>query len=428
MINPLAQELNSVLSGSIVEALFSDLGKRIYFPNGIIAQSGEAKKLGKTANGTIGMTVENGHPIMLDSIHKFVPELNEAELVGYAPTAGNPDLRTVWKEKLIEKNPSLKNKKFSLPVLVPGLTAGISYLTDLFLDENDTLLAADPSWDNYELIAEARRNAKFRQFSLFKNGGFNLEAFEKDVKDEAKSGFVRVILNFPQNPSGYSPTSAEADKICQILKDVASSGAKVLAISDDAYFGLNYEDNIEPESLFAKTCDLHPNILGVKIDGPTKEDFVWGFRSGFLTFGNPSLTDEQYTALITKLMGIIRSSVSCSSTPPQSLLLKAMKDPQTDAQKLEYRKILEERYQIVRKFCDTHTSTCLEALPFNSGYFMSFNVKGKNAEALRKKLLNDYGIGVVSIDEKTLRVAFSSIEKEKLENVYETIFKAAEEL
>lgn len=428
MINPLAQELNSVLSGSIVEALFSDLGKRIYFPNGIIAQSGEAKKLGKTANGTIGMTVENGHPIMLDSIHKFVPELNEAELVGYAPTAGNPDLRTVWKEKLIEKNPSLKNKKFSLPVLVPGLTAGISYLTDLFLDENDTLLAADPSWDNYELIAEARRNAKFRQFSLFKNGGFNLEAFEKDVKDEAKSGFVRVILNFPQNPSGYSPTSAEADKICQILKDVASSGAKVLAISDDAYFGLNYEDNIEPESLFAKTCDLHPNILGVKIDGPTKEDFVWGFRSGFLTFGNPSLTDEQYTALITKLMGIIRSSVSCSSTPPQSLLLKAMKDPQTDAQKLEYRKILEERYQIVRKFCDTHTSTCLEALPFNSGYFMSFNVKGKNAEDLRKKLLNDYGIGVVSIDEKTLRVAFSSIEKEKLENVYETIFKAAEEL
>lgn len=428
MINPLAQELNSVLSGSIVEALFSDLGKRIYFPNGIIAQSGEAKKLGKTANGTIGMTVENGHPIMLDSIHKFVPELNEAELVGYAPTAGNPDLRTVWKEKLIEKNPSLKNKKFSLPVLVPGLTAGISYLTDLFLDENDTLLAADPSWDNYELIAEARRNAKFRQFSLFKNGGFNLEAFEKDVKDEAKSGFVRVILNFPQNPSGYSPTSAEADKICQILKDVASSGAKVLAISDDAYFGLNYEDNIEPESLFAKTCDLHPNILGVKIDGPTKEDFVWGFRSGFLTFGNPSLTDEQYTALITKLMGIIRSSVSCSSTPPQSLLLKAMKDPQTDAQKLEYRKILEERYQIVRKFCDTHTSTCLEALPFNSGYFMSFNVKGKNAEDLRKKMLNDYGIGVVSIDEKTLRVAFSSIEKEKLENVYETIFKAAEEL
>jgi hypothetical protein len=32
-------------------------------------------------------------------------------------------------------------------------------------------------------------------------------------------------------------------------------------------------------------CDAHPNILAVKLDGPTKEDYVWGFRVGFLTFG-----------------------------------------------------------------------------------------------------------------------------------------------
>lgn len=428
MIQPLAQELNSVLSGSIAEALFSDFGKRIYFPNGIIAQSGEAKKLGKIANGTIGMTVEGGHPIMLNSIHKFVPELSEAELVGYAPTAGNPDLREFWKEKIIEKNPSLKNKKISLPVLVPGLTAGISYIADLFLDETKTLLTADPSWDNYALIAQARRNAGFVQFELFKDGHFNIESFEKAVKKEASSGSVRVLLNFPQNPSGYSPTKDEAKEICRVLKETAAAGTKILAISDDAYFGLNYENDIEPESLFAKTCDLDKNILAVKIDGPTKEDFVWGFRSGFITFGNAQMSDEQYSALITKLMGIIRSSVSCSSTPPQSLLLRAMKDPETEKQKQEYRKILEERYAIVRNFVDTHSCSCLKPLPFNSGYFMSFEVIGKDAEVLRKKILQEYGIGTVSIDSKTLRVAFSSIEKEKLENVYTTIYKAAEEL
>ena len=59
---------------------------------------------------------------------------------------------------------------------------------------------------------------------------------------------------------------------------------------------------------------------------------------------------------------------------------------------------------------------------------MSFEVIGKDAELLRKKILQEYGIGTVSIDSKTLRVAFSSIEKEKLENVYTTIYKAAEEL
>lgn len=428
MLNPLAQELNEVLSGSIAGALLSDFGKRIYFPNGIIAQSGEAKKLGKTANGTIGMTVSGGHPVMLEAIHKYAPGLSEAELVAYAPTAGNPDLRECWKQKLIKKNPSLSNKKFTLPVLVPGLTAGISYIADLFFDETKPLLAADPSWDNYALISEARRNAQFHQFVLFKDGKFNLEGFEKAVREEAKQGSVRVLLNFPQNPSGYSPTVEEAEKICAILKAVAEEGTKLLVISDDAYFGLNYEENINPESLFAKLADLHKNILAVKIDGPTKEDFVWGFRSGFLTFANPELSDQQGNALITKLMGVIRSSVSCSSTPPQTMLLKALNDSSIEEQKKYFRNLLEERYCIVRKFVDTHTSSSLKALPFNSGYFMSFEVIGKDAELLRKKLLNEYGIGTVAINSKTLRVAFSSIEKEKLLSVYETIYKAAEEL
>lgn len=427
-MNPLAQELNNVLKGTIADFLFSDLGKRMYFPNGIIAQSGEAKKLGKTANGTIGMTVIDGHPAMLESIHKFVPNFSENELVAYAPTAGNLELRNLWKEKIIEKNPTLKDKSISLPVLVPGLTAGISYLADLFLDKTNSLLSANPSWDNYELITEARRGSNFHKFTMFKDGKFNLESFENAIKEEAKTGFVRVLLNFPHNPSGYSPSQEEVEKICAILKEVAQNGTKVLAISDDAYFGLNYEDSIFPESIFSKTCNLDPNILAVKIDGPTKEDFVWGFRCGFITFANAQMSEEQYCALITKLMGIIRSSVSCSSTPSQSLILRAMKDEKIEQEKKELRKVLEERYKIVRNFVDTHKSSYLTALPFNSGYFMSFKVNGKDAEQLRQKLLKEDGIGTVAIDSSTLRVAFSSIEKDKLELVYSAIFKAAEEL
>ena len=65
MITPLAQELNSVLEGTTPGTLLSDLGTRLYFPKGIIAQSGEAKQFGKTANGTIGMTVIDGKPAIL---------------------------------------------------------------------------------------------------------------------------------------------------------------------------------------------------------------------------------------------------------------------------------------------------------------------------------------------------------------------------
>ena len=150
MINPLAQGLNETLKGSVVDALMSDMGKRLYFPNGIISQGGEAAKDAKFANGTIGMAVANGTPIELDSYKKSMPNFNPQETVAYAKTAGNPDLRKMWKEKIIEKNPSLKDKNFSLPILVPGLTAVLSYVCDLFIDEDKPLLAADPCWDNYE--------------------------------------------------------------------------------------------------------------------------------------------------------------------------------------------------------------------------------------------------------------------------------------
>ncbi len=429
MINPLAKELNDTLAGSVVDALMSDMGKRLYFPNGIISQGGEAAKDAHFANGTIGMAVAQGTPIELDSYKKNMPSLTPRETVAYAKTAGNPDLRALWKEKIIEKNPSLKNKQFSLPILVPGLTAVLSYVSDLFVDVDKPLLAADPCWDNYELIAAARRGAEFHQFKCFENGKFNIADLEAKMKADAeKYGSVRVILNFPQNPSGYSPTVSEAKEIVRIVRELAEAGKKELVLYDEAYFGLNYEDDIEPQSLFAYMADLHENVLAIKADGPTKEDFAWGFRAGFVTFAAKGLTDAQYTALVTKFMAAIRSSVSCSSTPSQSLVMHALKDDEHNKQKVECRNMLKRRYDLVRNFVNTHTSKVLEPLPFNSGYFMSFRVNTGKAEEIRKALLKEKGIGIIQIDPYTLRVAFSSIDEDKIDSVYTSIYNVADAL
>ena len=427
MINPLAQKLNETLSGSVVDALLTDMGRRLYFPNGIISQGGEAAKDASFANGTIGMAVSGGTPIELDSYKKLMPDLGPRETVAYAKTAGNPDVRKLWKEKIIEKNPDLKSKNFSLPILVPGLTAVLSYVCDLFVDENKPLIVSYLFWDNYELIVSARCNSEFHQFKCFENGKFNIAGLEQVMRADAERyGSVRVILNFPQNPSGYSPTKDEAKQIVNIVKSIAESGKKVLVLSDDAYFGLNYEDDIESQSLFAYMADLHENVLAIKADGPTKEDFAWGFRTGFVTFASKGLNDEQITALQVKFMSAIRSSVSCSSTVSQSLVLRALSDPAHEAQKKELRAMLQRRYNAVRKFVSSHTSKVLEPLPFNSGYFMSFNVKTGNAEDIRKKLLSEKGIGIIQIDANTLRIAFSSIDEDKIEKVYSEIYNVAE--
>ena len=429
MLNPLAQELNECLKDTVAGELLSDEGLRMYFPKGIIAQSEEARKGASKANGTIGMTIIDGTPAILPSIQKSVPSFDARSLVAYAPTAGQKEFRTIWQKQIIDKNPLLKTKKISLPVVVPGLTAGISYIADLFIDETKPLLAPDPSWDNYALITEARRGAELHRFNFFNGEKIDMTALDNAVKKEASAyGSVRLLFNFPQNPSGYSPTKNEVTEIRRIIREAASGGVKLLILCDDAYFGLNYEDDIEEQSLFAHIADIHENVLAVKIDGPTKEDFAWGFRCGFVTFASKNFSDDHYDALIKKLMGIIRSSVSCSATPSQSLLMRSYSDPENEVQKTVFRKILEARYRAVRRFVNAHESSVIEALPFNSGYFMSFRLNGIDAETLRKKLLSEKGIGTIAIDSHTLRVAFSSIDEDKIESVYTDIYATADEM
>jgi len=426
-MNQLAEELNGILAGTVAERLLSELGRHMYFPKGIITQGAEASERAYRFNATIGMAYEHGQPMMLDALRTELPGLTPSEAVAYASTGGVPALRKVWKEALYKKNPSLDKKNISLPVVVPGLTAAVSYICDLFVEPGDTVIVPDLHWPNYRLIIEERKMAAGLTYPLFSRDNYNVDALLEGVRQAGqRRGKAIIILNFPNNPTGYSLTLEEADRITAGLLEIARGGTDILAITDDAYFGLQYEDNLLCESMFARLTDLHPNILAVKADGPTKEDYVWGFRMGFVTFGGSGLSDQQYDALTKKLAGIIRSSVSSSCGLSQNLLLKALAYEGYDAQKAEYRAVLEGRYKAMkRKLANMTLPGGLTPLPFNSGYFMSFYCGGFSAEALRKKLLDEMGIGTVSLLDRYLRVAFSSVEEDDVGELCDAIAVAA---
>ncbi|MDR2103881.1 MAG: aminotransferase class I/II-fold pyridoxal phosphate-dependent enzyme, partial [Treponema sp.] len=415
-MNGLALELNSALDGTCAGRLLSKLGRRFYFPKGIIAQSAEAKTAAHRVNATIGMAYQYGKPLILSAIADSMPTLTAEEAVAYAPTAGVAKVRRVWQDLILQKNPSLRQDKISLPVVVPGLTAGISYTADLFVEEGNSVLASDPCWDNYGLIFQERRNAALMGVPFFgAASGLDMAAIGRAVEQAAETGAVRIILNFPNNPSGYSPTQAEAEAFTALILKTAQNGADVLVICDDAYFGHFYEDNIFKESLFACFASLHDRVLAVKIDGPIKEEYVWGLRMGFLTFGSRGLEAEHYEALIRKVMGAIRSSVSCANTPAQYFILQALEDKRSAAEKEQFQETLRRRYRRVKDIIgEQGDHPALEALPFNSGYFMSFRCRGINAETLRTELLARHGIGTVSLGENYLRIAFAGIDEEKI--------------
>ncbi|MBP7263388.1 MAG: aminotransferase class I/II-fold pyridoxal phosphate-dependent enzyme [Spirochaetia bacterium] len=430
-MNALADDLNRVLADTCAGRLLSDSGARMYFPKGILAQSAEANEKAHRFNATIGMAFSKGQPLILDAVRSQLPSLSPREAVAYAPTAGVNTLREAWRAELVRKNPSLSAGRFSLPVVVPGLTAGISYLADLFVAAGDPVVVADMFWPNYRLIMEERKGARLSSYAFFGDDGrFNATGMEQAARQAAAGrNKAVVVLNFPNNPTGYTPSVEEAQDIKAALVRVAESGVDLLVVADDAYFGLQYEDGSLRESIFAVLAQAHPRILAAKVDGPTKEDYVWGFRGGFVTLASAGMTDAAYNALVKKLMGVIRSSISNSAAPTQHILLKAMADPSFGRQKAEFHTLLESRYRATKAYISGHPEPeGLTALPFNSGYFMCFRCDGYSAEVLRQKLLEDKGIGTISIAERWLRVAFSSVEEEDIPALYSEIYAAAAEL
>ncbi|MNW35319.1 Aspartate/methionine/tyrosine aminotransferase [Fontibacillus panacisegetis] len=429
-MNPLAEQLNENLkSGNVhVYEMLSTLGKEIYFPKeGILSQSAEASANAKKYNATIGIATENGGPMHLASIQETLSAYKPQDLYPYAPPAGKPELRKVWREKMLRENPALTDKSFGNPVVTNALTHGLSIVADLFADEGDAVIYPDKNWENYELTFGIRRHAEIINYPLFtEDMKFNSQGLRDALLAQKDKGKAIVILNFPNNPTGYTPGAKEGEEIVSAIKEAAEAGINVVVVTDDAYFGLFFEDSLS-ESLFGKLSGLHPRILPVKVDGATKEEYVWGFRVGFITYAAES--GDVLAALEQKTLGIIRATISSASHPSQTFVLQALKSPDFEAQKEEKFAIMKGRANKVKALLDSGKyGDVWEYYPFNSGYFMCLKLKTVNAEALRQHLIHEYGVGTIALGDTDLRVAFSCIAEENLEDLFDLVYKGVLDL
>ncbi|MFP4346769.1 MAG: aminotransferase class I/II-fold pyridoxal phosphate-dependent enzyme [Desulfococcaceae bacterium] len=439
-INPLAQELNAIIKNANphVTEMLSKTGRRLFFPKGILSQSGEAKqKADPRFNATIGIATENLDTMYLPSVMSYLntDALRPSETLTYAPSFGVPELRQVWKEALYRKNPSLEGKSVSLPVVTNGITHGISVFADMFLDPDDVVIFPDKMWGNNIMIMSVRGDARISRYTMFTpSGGFNLEGFKTIIEQEVQNNYkVVVFLNFPNNPTGYTVNEPEAEGIVKILCDVAEQGTNVIAVTDDAYFGLRYEEAPIKESLFARLCDCHPRLLAVKLDGATKEMFVWGLRVGFVTYGIPVLRGGDsgpfYEALEKKTAGNIRGTVSNASHVSQRIVLKALQSDNFSREREEKVALLKGRANRVKTVAeDTEYADAWEIYPFNSGYFMCLKLKTVAAEALRTHLLDTYRVGLIATGDRDMRIAFSSVDEENIEALFEYLYKGIKDL
>ena len=428
-LHPLAQAANEALAKDCpaVLGMLAERGKRFFFPaKGILAQGAEAKQKGKTANATVGIATENGMPMHLACVHRYDQGLAPTEIYDYAPSYGKPDLRAAWARKQRAQTPSLGDQPTSNPVVTNALTHGLGLVGDLFLDPGDEVLSSDLMWENYNLNWETRLGARFGYYPFFDAAlrGYNLKGFTEALARSRGRKLV-VSLNFPNNPSGYTPTRAEAKGICDALQAEAEAGTRLVVVVDDAYYGMFFDDACETESLFGRLARASANLLAVKIDGATKEEFVWGLRVGFITFGVKNGTAAAYKALEDKTAGLIRAYVSNISNPGQSIVLKALNDPEFHAQQAEKVALLRSRAAVTARECrKAEYADCWDVYPFNSGYFMCLRLKDADADTVRVRLLDDHGVGTIALGKQELRIAFSCLTEAQIPAVFAAAAKA----
>ena len=422
-MNELAEKLNKTL-GPAAEFL-SPAGLRMYFPyGGILGQGAEAKACG--INATIGMAFEeDGTPLVMDCFEKGVNLDKRAFL--YAGSFGLPKLREAWRGMQVAKNPSLAGKRYSNPVVTNALTHGLRITAELFAGPDDEVVVPDLFWDNYALIFGEAVGARLSLFNTFRGGRFDVAALEAALA--APGGKKILILNFPNNPTGYTATNEDAAGIVAAVKAAADAGKKVVVVLDDAYCGLVYEQGVHGESLFAEFSDLSENVLAVKLDGTTKEDYVWGLRVGFVAFAFRGATDDQLKALEAKAAGNVRSCVSNVTSIGQHLALKAFADPGYAQQKRDKYAVLKKRYHEIRTILRLHPEYAefFEAMPFNSGYFMCVKPKGADPEAVRRRLIEGYSTGTIVLS-GLIRLAFSTIPTNMLSTLFRNVADAVRDV
>lgn len=433
MTNPLAQELNAAIESANPPVLdmLSERGKRLYFPKGIIAQSAEAKAKAHRVNATLGVATESRQPMHLECVDAYFSGLDPADTYFYAPPGGKPNLRELWRDKMLTENPRLQGKTMTLPMVTSALTHGLSLVGDLFVDPGDVVVLPDKLWGNYKLVFAERMGAEISTYPFYgDDGGFNISAFEDQLAASAKSrGKAIALLNFPNNPTGYTPTEEEMPAIADAIVRVADADHNVVVVCDDAYFGLFYEDAAK-ESLFGHLAQRHPRVMPIRLDGATKELFVWGFRIGFITFAPPAIEGRDVAPLLEacekKTMAAIRGSISNCSMPAQTVLSNALRSDELAGQRAAKTELLRARAAKVKDvLADPKYDDVWSCYPFNSGYFMCLRLNSANAEDVRLRLLDEHGVGTIAVNDTDLRVAFSCLETDQIAEVFEAIYKAA---
>ena len=370
----------------------------------------------KVTNATIGVVLDDsGKLSVMPTVEKVFKSMQMSDFTAYAPIAGMANYADSIREIIFE-NKTCEN--YFDAVATSGGTGAIHHAVANYAERGESVLTSDWCWGTYKIICE-ETGKNLETFKLFNDDltGFNVENFSDKVAELlAKQNSLLIILNTPaHNPTGYSLSGAEWDKVLEVLKNHAEKGKKISLLVDVAYIEFSAEKKIA-WAFVDKFKNLPENLLIMLSFSMSKSYTLYGQRTGALAAISSSREVIDEFKETNKFS--CRACWSNINHGAQVLLTKINADKNLREELEQDQKNLREMVKNRAEIFVKEAEECgLKIVPYRGGFFIA--VPAENPAAVAEELHKDL---IFAVPLKFgLRVAACSVSREKMPGVAEKI-------
>ena len=372
----------------------------------------------KVTNATIGVIMDEEEKLAcLPTMERVYRSLPMEEIIAYAPIAGLPDyLEAVVDLTFADQRP----EGYTAAVATAGGTGAIHHAVADYAEKGDRVLTSDWFWGTYRVICR-ENGCELSTFQLFdEQRQFNIKDFSRNVEGIlGKQDSLLIIINSPaHNPTGFSLTEEDWDKVLDTCKVHAAKGKKISLLVDVAYIDYAGEKQ-ETRRFMKKFGNLPDNILAMFAFSMSKGYTFYGQRTGALVAVSSSKSVIEEFSEVSKYSS--RATWSNINRGAMALLTHIQRDKAALAQ---FEGEREDLYRMVQARGDIfmkEAAACgLKALPYKGGFFLA--VPAADPGAICDKLHEDLVYAVPL--QLGVRIAACSVSSAKMKGMAEKVFKA----
>ncbi|MBT30114.1 MAG: aminotransferase [Thalassobius sp.] len=217
--------------------------------------------------------------------------------LGYTESQGAPNL--------LKQIANLYSSIDSKDVLTfSGAEEAIYIFMRTMLQQGENIVVQSPCYQSLFEVAKSE-GITIKQWNMDKDNGWELDLNELENLIDSKT--KAIVINFPNNPTGYLPSIEKYQQIVDIAKR-----NDLLLFSDEVYrlFEYNEADRLAP------ACDLYDKAVSLGV--LSKSFGLAGLRIGWVACKNPDILE--------KLKWYKDYTTICNSAPSEFLAEIALKN------------------------------------------------------------------------------------------------------